>query len=118
MILESLFLQIWDQSAGLFHLTVIGAAGLLLWLAVTGIERLRFRRLAYAQTPDALLAELCRIHHLSHRQRRLLRTISQSQPLGGGCLAFVNRQVIERFASSHLADAEDCAELAQRLFGM
>jgi len=107
----------WDQSAGLFHLTVIATAGILLWLAVTGIERIRFRRQLYTQTPDALFGELCREHRLSRAQRRLLTSISQQIAREQCCRVFVDRRPMDQFAQSHPDEAADCAELGRRLFG-
>ena len=106
----------WDQSAGLFHLTVIATAGILLWLAVTGIERIRFRRQLYTQTPDALFGELCRAHRLSRGQRRLLTAISRQISREQCCRVFVDRRPMDQFSQAHPDEAADCAELARRLF--
>lgn len=117
MISPRLILAVWEQSVGLFHVTVIVTAGLLLWLAVTGVERLRFRRSAYNQTPQALFGELCRAHGLSRSQRRLLGAISRQTTRGECCRVFLDRQVIEQFAESHPIEAEQCRALLDRLFG-
>lgn len=107
----------WDETAGLFHVTVIASAGLLLWLAVTGMERIRFRRQLYSHTPDALFSELCRAHHLSRGQRRLLSEVARELPREHCCSPFIDRQRLEQFAKSHPDDAAECERLALRLFG-
>jgi hypothetical protein len=101
----------------MFHLVVVAAAGLLLWLAVNRAEWFRQSRQQYSQTQQALFTELCQTHDLSRSDRTLLSLISQSTAVNQSCRVFVDPQVIQQFAQNHPEDSEQCLNLVGRLFG-
>ena len=107
----------WDGRTLLSHLIAIAVAGILLWMAANRLEWFRIFQRQYSQSQEALFAELCQTHELSRADRTLLSTIAQA---GGGnqlCCVFVDPSVIQQFAQNNPADASNCQDLCQRLFG-
>jgi hypothetical protein len=101
----------------LFHFVVVSGAAILLWLGVNWVDRLRLRRALNAQTPQALLRELCRAHRLSRADRQFVAQIAEESPAGQSCRVFIEPRIIDEYAGAHPAAAEQCRCLAKRLFG-
>jgi hypothetical protein len=108
----------WDLKMIVFHLSVIFAAGLLLWLGVTAVGRMRESRQRNGRSPQALFLDLCRTHSLSRLERQLLTVVSQSLPGEQCCRIFIDSEVLQHFAREHPADAAGCSQLERRLFGV
>ncbi|HEX6985808.1 MAG TPA: hypothetical protein VF170_10540 [Planctomycetaceae bacterium] len=73
------------------------------------------RRSAPAPKGPGLFGDLARVHRLSDADRELLRraTVGLSNP----AVAFVDPEVLDRYAFAHPADATGCDALRERLFG-
>ena len=56
-------------------------------------------------------------HGLSRAERQLVTVISQDLPREKCCRVFIDPHTIERFARANPADADECNDLARRLFG-
>ena len=108
----------WDTQSLLTHLVVVVAAGLLLWLAINRVGWLLMYRQRYGQTHQALFADLCRAHALTRAGRALLTRISQTLPVNQCCRVFIDETIIQKHVQTNPADAEECSELARRLFGV
>jgi hypothetical protein len=111
------FVPDWDGKALMSHLVAIGVAGILLWLAANRMEWFRLSRRQYTQSQEALFTELCQAHDLSRADRALLSMVAQTVEAGRTCCVFVDPKVIQQFAQNHPADASNCLDLCQRLFG-
>jgi hypothetical protein len=108
----------WDMNSVMTHVGVVTIAGLLLWLAINRVGWLLKNRQRYGQTHPALFTELCQAHVLTRASRALLTQISQTLPPNQCCRVFIDAQIIDKYAQTNPADAEDCFELARRLYGV
>ena len=111
------FVPDWDWRSLMSHLVAIAVAGILLWLAANRLEWFRLFQREYSQSQEALFAELCQAHDLSRADRALLSTIAQTSGTNRACCVFVDPTVIQQFAQNNPADASNCLDLCQRLFG-
>ena len=97
-----------------FHFTVVSVSALVLWLGVTGVDRWRIRWYRSTRTPRALFGELCRAHLLSRADRRSLAQIARDVSSDDYCRVFIDRRLIDQFASRHPEAAHECRSLTQK----
>lgn len=111
------FLTAWIPDRFLFHVGVIAAALLLLWLGVNWVERWRGHLLLSSQSPRTLFRELCRVHALTRTDRQRLAAITQTFSPEQSCRIFIDPRVLEEYARSNPAEAEESRYFLRRLFG-
>lgn len=66
---------------------------------------------------EGLFAQLCDLHQLSKSDRQLLRNVAKTQRIDQPALAFVNPNLLLKFAKSTPGAHSEVHQLANRLFG-
>jgi hypothetical protein len=103
----------WENVA--IVLAIAAAVALSAWLAA---RWLAFRRKQNTTSPQRLLAELCRAHQLTRRQRRLVNRLAAHHHLPQPAALFVEPALWEagELALSGAFPADDVQALRERLF--
>ena len=70
------------------------AIALLTAAGVGGVAWYRRRQRQLRECPWVLFRDLCRLHELNARQRRLLRKIARSEKLGNPALLFTDERLL------------------------
>jgi hypothetical protein len=95
-----------------------GCGLMLLWGAFSAFEYGRKWYRANAQTPDALLEDLCEVHDLDRNDRQVIAAAAGLAPAVIGAMVFLEPERLERLISEQPQWKDRAARVRRRLFGV
>lgn len=107
-----------SERVDLSYFLVAGCGLLLLWGAFAAFDYGRKRYRASAQTPEALLHDLCEFHDLDRNDRQVIAAAAALAPPVIGAMVFLEPARLERLVAEQPQWKDRAARVGRRLFGV